>query len=59
MGYLLLLVLVLQRCPIMECCRVDDVAPEQTIAGLPAGRVDTNVSYIVSHECLSLASYAG
>jgi len=30
--------------PLMECCRIDDASPENTIVGLPSSWVDTGVS---------------
>jgi len=41
--------------PLMECCRVDDTSPENTIVGLPPSWVDTDVLYI----CIDLPRPGG
>jgi len=41
--------------PLMECCRVDDTSPENTIVGLPPGWVDTDISRLYTWASIPLS----
>jgi len=47
--------------PLLECCRVDDTSPENTIVGLPPSWVDTDVWFptVHRHQYPSSRWYAG